>query len=435
MNTCSVCKKEFEDKYFDIEQDKCILHSNNKEKDIKLFWEKIREIIKEQDEDILVKISFEKVFFPKCEEKGLAEASHDNGTDFLELGKKEFNKKIFFKECTFWDDIDFRFITFKKGLTFEKCTFDKELNFKNKTFEKGSKVRIQNSKKIANVNFENTTFKDLADFYGSYFYDTNFFKTTFEDISVFTEAVFHKDINFKYTTFKELVLFRKTIFEQSINLEDSIIKDEMNFLESSSSKDKIKDLKVANRETARIIKNEFEKQNNIIESNKFYALEMQKREDELKLLENPLEWLIFKAHSISSNHSQSWLLALMWIFIFGLVASISHLDNINTLYITPSLFTFLMTFFIIWCTELNKYMKFLVTLMFLLLTLLNALVQDVEEPEKYKNIFDIFADKINPFSIMTSPDTITFGILIFKTVIAYLIYQFIISVRQNTRRK
>ena len=48
---------------------------------------------------------------------------------------------------------------------------------------------------------------------------------------------------------------------------------------------------------------------------------------------------------------------------------------------------------------------------------------------------DVIADKINPFSIMTSKDPITFGLLIFKITIAYLIYQFIVSVRQNTRRK
>jgi len=48
---------------------------------------------------------------------------------------------------------------------------------------------------------------------------------------------------------------------------------------------------------------------------------------------------------------------------------------------------------------------------------------------------DIIAMNINPFSIMTSKEPITLGLLIFKITIAYLIYQFIVSVRQNTRRK
>lgn len=48
---------------------------------------------------------------------------------------------------------------------------------------------------------------------------------------------------------------------------------------------------------------------------------------------------------------------------------------------------------------------------------------------------DIIAMNINPFSIMTSKEPITLGLLIFKITIAYVIYQFIVSVRQNTRRK
>ena len=52
-----------------------------------------------------------------------------------------------------------------------------------------------------------------------------------------------------------------------------------------------------------------------------------------------------------------------------------------------------------------------------------------------KIIFDTIANKINPFSIMISKDPLTFGLLFFKVIMAYLIYQFIVSVRQNTRRK
>ena len=52
-----------------------------------------------------------------------------------------------------------------------------------------------------------------------------------------------------------------------------------------------------------------------------------------------------------------------------------------------------------------------------------------------KSPLDEFATNINPFSIMTSADKLTFTELVFKIIIAFLIYQFIISIRQNTRRK
>ena len=46
-----------------------------------------------------------------------------------------------------------------------------------------------------------------------------------------------------------------------------------------------------------------------------------------------------------------------------------------------------------------------------------------------------FSNRLNPFSIMTGNEELTFSGLIYKIIIAYLIYQLIISIRQNTRRK
>ena len=83
----------------------------------------------------------------------------------------------------------------------------------------------------------------------------------------------------------------------------------------------LKSENIANRETARIIKNSFEKQNNIIEANKFYALEMEKEKEELTWKENFIDKLIFTAHEISSNHSQNPLRVLFWIIIFGILSA------------------------------------------------------------------------------------------------------------------
>lgn len=46
-----------------------------------------------------------------------------------------------------------------------------------------------------------------------------------------------------------------------------------------------------------------------------------------------------------------------------------------------------------------------------------------------------YSKNLNPFSIMRADEPINFGTLLFKIIIAYLIYQLIISIRQNTRRK
>ncbi|MEA2017253.1 MAG: hypothetical protein U9N59_02290, partial [Campylobacterota bacterium] len=178
----------------------------------------------------------------------------------------------------------------------------------------------------------------------------------------------------------------------NFNLDNTFFKDEANFLDiKNKDNDKLESKNIANRETARIIKHSFEKQDNIIEANRFYALKMKKREEELldelttkcnsfkKLLFVDLpEYIVFLIHKISSNHSQSWIFPLFWIIIVTIF-------NIDT----------------------------------------NA-----------QNIFilDNIANKVNPFSIMTDCTPLTFTELIYKITIAYLIYQLIISIRQNTRR-
>lgn len=461
MGKCSVCEKEFEDSYFEIEQNKCILHCEKDDKNwytvglnntknwnsekVKLFWKEIRNIISNSQDRLskFLPISFCDIVFPKFEGNGLSSTVLDyEDSFFIRESEKKFTQSIEFTNCTFIDNIYFTDIQFEKDLVFSKCIFQDKIKFKRQqdirisflncpeiqsldfskiVFEQ--KVEIKECV-IVSCNFENTRFKKVCDFYKTEFYQNNFNKTTFEDIVVFTESKFHNNVNFEYTTFEKLALFRKTIFEKTVNFEDSIFKEEANFLDITSKEDKIEAIDVKNRETARIIKNSFEQQNNIIEANRFYALEMEKREKELdkniKKGENIIEWLIFKIHSISSDHSQSAYLAFLWIF------------NLSYLYI-------------IYCSAssiINNIIAFsaIAIILISMIDMKNALkiglTISLLEFQVFSNVkLNVIADKINPFSIMTSKDPITFGLLIFKIIIAYLIYQFIVSIRQNTRRK
>jgi len=97
-----------------------------------------------------------------------------------------------------------------------------------------------------------------------------------------------------------------------MNLREAVFKDEADFLDINSNKKNRQMISVANRETARIIKNFHDKANNIIEANRFYALEMQEYEKELSLLKNPLDWIVFKMHALTSDHAQNWILPLFW---------------------------------------------------------------------------------------------------------------------------
>jgi len=411
---------------------KCILHSDDKNKNIKEFWKEIRNKISFDIKcpnffDIEKTITFEQIYFPKFETNFLFSSKQSNNS-FFHKEKMIFELKVIFKNCIFFEEANFQKIRFKKGLSFENCIFEKGLNFKDIIFQINSKVRIQNCSKITNANFENTTFKDLADFYGSTFQGSlNFERTNFENISVFTKVNFKEDVDFKYTTFGRLAQFKETIFEKKLNLEDTIIKEEINFLKVKTSNDEnLKVENIENRETARIIKHSFEKQDNIIEANKYYALEMEKKEKELTLKKHFFEWIIFKFHKIFSNHSQDWFLVLLWIIS---ISYIFYFIKINTVYWIDEFlgFTFSLILLIFIYSYLIRFRNYLGKIYLISIFLLGSF-------SSLTNINEI-SNLINPFSIMTKGEDLTFSMLVYKSVIAYLIYQFIISIRQNTRRK
>jgi uncharacterized protein YjbI with pentapeptide repeats len=466
--------------------DKCILHcekddwyevddNGNKNwdnKKIKFFWNQIKRgldsKLQELDDSPIIIIEtciYDSVIFPEFGED-IIYNEYDNlsefGTNFYsyrsshngeELNQIISELNVSFKNCKFLDNAVLSRYNFTKDLDFERCEFKKDLTLKKMIIEGNielcdvkingkldlsetifkdfSKVRIKDCE-VKNADFYNTKFSNLADFFQTKFNEVNFKRTTFKDISVFTKVTFKDDIDFEYTTFEKLAQFKETIFEKKLNLEDTIIKDKINFLKTKTlNNENLKPENIANRETARIIKDSFEQQNNIIEANKFYALEMKEREKELSFLKEPFEWLVFKIHGISSNHSQDWILALFWIlnitfslfiteksieiFSFNLIAFIPLISMI-ILGITVAIFD-------------NHTIR---TIFLFILSFMNfGIFKIISE----KHSLDCVSDKINPFSIMTELSKLDFSTMIYKITIAYLIYQLIISIRQNTRRK
>ncbi len=51
------------------------------------------------------------------------------------------------------------------------------------------------------------------------------------------------------------------------------------------------------------------------------------------------DYIVFKLHHISSNHSTNWVLALLWIILVGLLTTIFlHLNAVKELFINPCSF-------------------------------------------------------------------------------------------------
>lgn len=561
VHKCSVCENEFEAKYFDIAQNKCLLHCKKDDwyeieenENIKSFYnalishiaiqafqlnkqdnfqpEKTRiiDFLANLDHDhniaatLKYKIILKDIIFPI---HGSLNREYNyinilNKLKIIEFKNSHFNdeitlseeKKLIFRRCTFSEEwhhifcneiqyIECQFENFViqnpsedkrivenhllyncsfrnircSGARFKKrffkfnnineykkidhielryCEFDEDfiltitdndtkedkeyfdvlsIDFEHSIFY--GKVKLQYCDIKEKANFYNTKFIDLADFYRTKFNEVIFERTDFEKVAVFSEALFNQDVNFKYSKFLGYSVFRDTVIKGKLDLRNTIFDSnaDANFLDITSEERKRdeetqefygdpKVIQVANRETARLIKSFYEYSNNIIESNKFYALEMKEREQELdksfKDRKNVIEWIIFKLHGLSSNHSQDPVTPILWIlniaYIYSIWTSSLQLDNILSY---PSCVIVLFAML-----SKNKWYYKAILAVNLVLPSLASFVT-----------LAAIADKINPFSIMTSKDPITFGLLLFKITIAYLIYQFIVSVRQNTRRK
>jgi hypothetical protein len=174
------------------------------------------------------------------------------------------------------------------------------------------------------------------------------------------------------------------------------------------------------------------------------------------------EKLIFRLHWVSSNHSQSWLIPFFWIIMITFMYSyfsvkdlietckinssleicktFSNLINIDEPFISNLInhpyiqiiiiLAICISFSIILYLYFSKK-NFLYSLLLALLLFFYFIYGYLTKDYNLK----LFSTILNPFSIMTGTDKLTFSGLIYKGIIAYLIYQFIISIRQNTRRK
>ncbi|MDC0932977.1 pentapeptide repeat-containing protein [Arcobacteraceae bacterium] len=182
---------------------------------------------------------------------------------------------------------------------------------------------------IGFLNISNTNFEELFEFHNITIKDIGssdgiiFDEIIFKGIAIFDDCTFDVNAIFKYVLFEKFSQFRNTTFHSGINLDYCSYDKNINFfhiqgLETKTSKEN------TSQETYRIIKHNFEQLANKIEANKYHALE-------LKKLRSNTPWytpnyLVQLIHLISSNNSQWWLLSLFWIFVVGLSTFFS-IDN------------------------------------------------------------------------------------------------------------
>ncbi len=416
---------------------KCILHSDKKDKDVSLFWKQIQDDLlakykchKGQRELDGFNVVYDYVFFPAFQkdykyafgDHPTDEVSNfyfsnyetiDNGYCDKDDTEEEYTDKLIekcyveFNSCTFMSEVNLQRYDFRESLIFNNCNFEKEIylndtlncyiefkacDFKNQKLDISKKsfhkvFNFIDCRNIESLKLTNTSFYDSTSFAYTKFTTVELVATHFAGMAIFANTCFQEDTEFEYCIFDENVFFNDANICKKIDIKHAIFKKDVIFLDiKSGNKQSLHHHNLANRETARIIKHSFEKQNNIIEANKFYKLEMEKRRNELSPCNSSREWLIFWLHKISSNHSQNWMLTLFWI----VVVSILGVEN----YDICSL-----------CSDFKCVADYM-----------NSVAKS------FYSMFKFDKEKITLFN------------LLLKVTMAYLIYQLIVSIRQNTRR-
>lgn len=207
----------------------------------------------------------------------------------------KFQKEIDFSQAIFYDTIYFSGTEFCIDI---KEYVEKSINFENAQFRR--KVRFHHCKFHNTVRFENTLFNKLADFYSAHFHRAQQFHfTDFLDRAIFSNTEFDEEVQFlhcRVETRVSYIRFESTIFRRGLDISRSNFNNNINLWDIKieeegvlyifNNRDNVKyknDFKVQDktpliynqiRETYRIIKDNFYKQNNKVEGLRFYEKEM-----------------------------------------------------------------------------------------------------------------------------------------------------------------
>jgi len=279
------------------------------------------------------------------------------------------------------------------SFNFNYCIFNAEV------YLSGIKIKQK-------INFEHTVFKKSVNFkYSTFYKDAIFSDIYFKENTYFSASAFIYMVDFQNSKCEKIFDFSDVAFSL-LNLDKSYF-PHASYLRLSGwdknthediARERLASKHFQTKETARIIKAHFEKQNNITESNIYYPIEMEMYRDEIAYVDinSLLNFFLNKNYFVTtvskyvSNFGTNWVKVLGWIILFSITILIIH-DGF------PS----------------NKE------------TLLNMPNRAME----LINPLNVFKKDYNLY------DGHEFLAMIVRIITVYLFWQFTMAFRQNTRRK
>lgn len=373
-----------------------------------------------------------------------------------------FEEKVYFKSATFSNGVSFSGVNFIDEVYFKSATFSGDTNFISTTFKNEAYFEL--------AKFNNDTYFDEAVFEGGAIFnnvefigEASFYKTYHEKEAEFTNTTFYESVSFRYSVFKDGAYFndlklKKYIDLSLIDFEKEFNAENMSFnlldikgtyfeqpillgLSAYEKEHKIplEPKHFVNKESARLIKDHFEKQNNITEANKYFVIEQEKYIEELKSNENMADdnkvrkLIPLYSNKIISHFGTDWVRAILFLMLWGIIAD--HMFLIIKKYSLVFDWKYFVFSVIVALSYIITYAhnakdKILKELFFGLLLFIYILFV-------FNNDLNHIVKLLNPINAFKEDETFkgyeAFGAMV-RIISATIIYQIIVAFRQFTRR-
>lgn len=314
------------------------------------FFSLIRNTIGDKDTVINICCEFDYSDFLSTIQYNEFSPRYDYNFDRCVFHKKADFSRARFNRSLFLIEISIKNTVFKKEFVFTNCKCEYDISFSDTIFKSCcdfsnseflNKARFYNAKFYDTASFTNTKFRDLADFYSvDFFYAQQFHLTDFLGIAVFSNVTFHKQVQFLYNKISQnsVISFESAKFKQALDISRSNFWCKLHFWGAEIDVNPPEMWLYANdrmdkqlfdfgqrrrplsriRESLRMIKNEFESENNKINALELYREEMVVYYREVRIDRgNYQEKLVLIFNKLSNNFGLSWTRGVAFTLFIG----------------------------------------------------------------------------------------------------------------------
>lgn len=226
------------------------------------------------------------------------------------------NKAFNFANASFYKRLEFIRVVFKEKINFEGAYFYGDINFEQSVFQ--DEVIFEGIHCKKEVIFVSSSFEKKASFYRAKFYEYCSFK----------DAIFHNEVDFENAISKDLFFFHNVKLGK-ISLIGSHLEN-ANFLRLKDKDNKVLGKNnFLDKDSVRLIKSQYEKENNTTEVNWSFPLEQEFYLDLLSKEKsyypnNSINKFSLLIHKYVSNYGTNWVRVLIILFAFGFIASLGY---------------------------------------------------------------------------------------------------------------